>query len=98
MGRIFARMGSLYAWATPEYLLYKMSLDAILMYYDYGMELKEYESNLLVERLAVGLFGANDPAKERKMKKESNQGPDKKAFYDQYGNQIKRPGMKGGQR
>jgi hypothetical protein len=29
-------MGMMYAWASPDYMLDHMSLDMILMYYDYG--------------------------------------------------------------
>lgn len=38
MGKIFAQMGMMYAWASPDYMLDAMSLDLIFMYYDYGVE------------------------------------------------------------
>ncbi|WP_284037463.1 hypothetical protein [Neobacillus sp. 114] len=86
-------MGSMYAWATPEYLLDCMSLDAVLMYYDYGLEHEEIKSNILVSRIAVGLFGAKEPPKKKK--KDYAETPDKEAFYKHYGDRIKRP-EKGG--
>lgn len=84
MGRIFARMGSMYAWATPEYLLDCMSMEQILMYYEYGIEHEENKATILTNKIAIGLFGA-DEKKDFK-----NQTPDKQAFYDHYGNVIKR--------
>lgn len=33
-------MGLLYAWATPEYLLWGMSIGQIFMYHNFGIELK----------------------------------------------------------
>lgn len=92
MGRIFARMGSMYAWATPEYLLDFMSLEQILMYYDYGLEHEENKANILVNRIAVGFFGAEE-AKPKE--KDYNDAPDKEAFYKRYGDKIKRPEVKG---
>jgi hypothetical protein len=83
----------MYAWATPEYMLKRMSLDQIFMYYDYGMEHEENKSNILVNRIAVGLFGAKEPPKKKK--RDYNDTPDKQAFYDRYGDKIKRP-EKGG--
>ncbi|XID91034.1 hypothetical protein ACF3MZ_21280 [Paenibacillaceae bacterium WGS1546] len=75
----------MYAWATPEYLLDHMSFDQIIMYYEYGIEQKEIESNILVGRLAVGLFGAKEKPKVKDDK------PDRKAFHQAYGKKIKRP-------
>lgn len=79
----------MYAWATPDHLLDHMSIEQILMYYDYGLEHEEIKSNILVNRIAVGLFGAKEPPEKKK--KDYNDIPDKKAFYDRYGNKIKRP-------
>lgn len=88
MGRIFARVGSMYAWATPDYMLDFMSLDQIFMYYDYGLEHEENKANILVNRIAVGFFGVEEPKKHQK---EYNETPDKEAFYKHYGDKIKRP-------
>lgn len=84
----------MYAWASPEYMLDHMSLDQILMYYDYGIEQEELKSNILVGRLAVGLFGAKEnPEKTAKARRvESDQTPDRAGFYKRHGGRIKRPG------
>lgn len=78
----------MFAWATPEYMLDHMSLEQIFMYYDYGLEHEENKANILVSRIAVGFFGAEDT---RPKKKEYVDTPDKEAFYKQYGDKIKRP-------
>lgn len=59
------------------------------MYYDHGIELEEHKSNILVNRLAVGLFGAKEPPKP--VQRDYNDSPDKQAFYEKYGDKIKRP-------
>jgi hypothetical protein len=82
-------MGSMYAWATMDYLLKRMSIEQIFMYYDYGMEFEENKANILVNRIAVGFFGAKEPPK--KVQRDYNDTPDKEAFYKQYGDKIKRP-------
>lgn len=85
MGRVFARMGTMYAWATPEYLLNHMSIEQILMYYEYGMEHEKNKATILTNQIAVGLFGA-----EENNQRDYNPKPDRKAFYDRYGSKIKR--------
>jgi len=89
MGRVFSQMGSMYAWATPDYLLDNMSIPQIMMYYEYGMEHEKNKATILTNQIAVGLFGAEEPKK-----RDYNPKPDKKAFYDRYGNVIKRIGVK----
>jgi len=85
-------MGAMYAWATPDYLLDYMSFDQILLYYDYGLEHEENKSNILVSRMAVGLFGAKEKPDPRKRRRQvRDQTPDKKKFYEKYGDRIKRP-------
>lgn len=89
MGRVFAQLGNMYAWATPDFLLDYMSIEQILMYYDYGLEYEKNKATILTNQIAVGLFGAEEPKK-----RDYNPKPDKKAFYDKYGNVIKRKGVK----
>lgn len=88
MGRIFARMGMMYSWATPEYLLDHMSIPQIMMYYEYGMEHEKNKATILTNQIAVGLFGAEDP---NPSKKDYNDKPDKEKFYKLYGDRIKKP-------
>lgn len=85
MGRVFAQMGNMYAWATPEYLLDHMTIEQIFMYYRYGLDYEKNKATILTNQIAVGLFGAEEP-KQR----DYNPEPDKKAFYDRYGDIIKR--------
>lgn len=79
----------MYAWATPEYMLDYMTFEQIIMYYEYGLEQKEIESNILTNRLAVGLFGAKE--KPKRLNRNYDDKPDRQAFYRAYGNSIKRP-------
>lgn len=88
MGRVFAQMGSMYAWATPDYLLDHMSIEQILMYYDYGLQHEKNKATILTNQIAIGLFGV-----EEEKKRDYNPEPDKKAFYDKYGHVIKRIGV-----
>ncbi len=90
MGRVFAQMGSMYSWATPEYLLNNMSIEQIMMYYNYGLEFEKHKSIILINQLAIGLLGAEEP---KKKKKDYNPNPDKEKFYEKYGDVIKRKGV-----
>ncbi|WP_151534360.1 hypothetical protein [Cytobacillus depressus] len=83
----------MFAWATPDYMLDYMSLDQIFMYYDFGLEHEENKSIILVNRIAVGLFGVEEEPK--KQKKDYNDTPDREAFYKYYGDRIKRPEKRG---
>lgn len=85
MGRIFSRVGAMYAWASPDYLLDHMSVEQILMYYEYGMEHEKNNAVILTNQIAIGLFGA-----EEEEQRDYNPNPDKKAFYKHYGDKIKR--------
>lgn len=82
----------MYAWATPDYLLDHMSLVQILMYYDYGIEHEKNKSRILVGQLGVGFFGAEEEKPKPKRTVQSDEKPDREAFYKTYGNKIKRPG------
>ncbi len=63
-----------------------MSIEEIFMYYDYGIEHEKNSSNILVNRIAVGLFGAKE-----KPKPIDGDQPDRKGFYKRHGSKIKRP-------
>jgi hypothetical protein len=79
----------MYAWATPEYMLYRMTFQQIIMYYEYGIEHEENKANILTSRIAVGLFGAKE--KPKKPKVTGDDKPDRSAFHAAYGDRIKRP-------
>ena len=83
-------MGSMYAWATPDYLLKRMSIEQIFMYYDHGVEFEKHKSNILVSRIAVGLFGVKEEPKKQVNNRYDDK-PDRAAFYKAYGDKIKRP-------
>jgi len=78
----------MFAWATPDYMLQRMTMQQIFMYYEYGMEHEENKANILTNRIAVGLFGAKDKPKKAKV---TDDKPDREAFKKAYGDRIKRP-------
>lgn len=79
----------MYAWATPEYLLDKMTLEEVFFYYEKGVQFEEFKAQLMIAKLAEALGG------KKKVDKGRKEGPDKDAFYRHYGDKIERPG-KGG--
>lgn len=54
LGRLFASMGMLYAWATKEYLLWEMTIGQIIMYHNKAFEIKNGVAN---DDSEVGLIG-----------------------------------------
>ncbi|MEK5038905.1 hypothetical protein [Sporosarcina sp. FSL K6-3457] len=84
-------MGSMYAWATPTHMLDYMTLIEIYMYHDHGIEFEKDKANILVSRIAVGLFGAEEPKK-----KNVSTTPDLAAFHKRYGDRIKTPNSEKG--
>ena len=70
-----------------EYVLDSLSLEQVLMFYDYGLDFEDLKANILINKLAELLVGK----KSKKGKKKSeNQKPDKAEFYRRYGKKIKR--------
>lgn len=61
-------MGLMFSWATPEYLLDKMSLDAIVYYFNEGWEAKQTEA-----KVHWGTYGQlmseSDPEAEKPIQK-----------------------------
>ena len=76
-------MGSMYGWATPDYLLNHMTIEQIFLYYDYGIEFEEHKINLLLAKVNEALGGKKLP------KRNQSQEPDKAAFKKAYGDQRK---------
>jgi len=66
-------MGVLYAWATKEYLLERMTFGQIVMYYNYGMEFKYPKPK-----------GTSGPASARQKTNAENRA-DKERLRKQYG-------------
>jgi len=54
-------MGMMYAWATKEYLLWRMSLGQIVMYHNLGMDIKyprpEKAGDYSVKNMSPGEIG-----------------------------------------
>ena len=82
----------MFAWATPKYLLEYMTLDEVIFYYDTGMEMEEVRASLIIQKLGEAL---EDPKEKKPSPGQSNDKPDKEAFYKRHGDKIKRPN-KGG--
>ncbi len=69
-----------------------MSIEEILLFYDYGTEFEEHRAALIINKLGEAMS-------DKKTTKQSGPGsdkPDKAAFYKHYGDKIKRP--KGGEK
>lgn len=79
----------MYAWATPDYMLQRMTFQQIFMYYEYGLEHEENKANILTNRIAVGLFGAKD--KPKRLQRNLDDKPDRAAFYKRHAKTIKQP-------
>lgn len=83
-------MGQMYAWATPEYMLDKMTLEEVFFYYEQGINFEEIKAELVVAKLGEALEG-------KKKNKQTNDKPDKQKFYEYYGDSIERPDKGGGE-
>ena len=71
-----------------SYILDCLSLEQVVMLYDYGIEFEELKAAILINKLAELLVG-----KKTKPKPEDSTGddkPDKAEFYRRYGKNIKR--------
>ena len=69
---------------TLDHLLWQLSLDQVLMLYDYGMEFEKTRSIILTNTLAEALSGSK-PLKNTKDDK-----PDKVQFYKRFGDRIRK--------
>ena len=69
-----------------EYILDHLSLDQLVMLYDYGMEFEETKAIILLNKYAEALSGKN---KSKRIKNISDK-PDIKTFKKLYGKKIKR--------
>jgi len=76
----------MYAWATPEYLLDKMTLEEVFFYYDQGIRFEEFRAQLIISKLGEAL---SDKKKKQSPKSDK---PDKAEFYKHYGGKIEHKG------
>ena len=83
MGRIFCRVCLMYG-CTLDHLLWKLSLDQVIMLYDYGMEFEKTKSIILVNTLAEAMSGI------KSVKNIKDDKPDRKEFYKRFGDRIRK--------
>ncbi len=57
------------------------------MHWDYGLEMEELRASFIVAKLGQALDG-----KMESLRQEKQQKPDKRKFYEKYGDKIKKPG------
>ena len=72
---------------TPDYILDYLTLQEVFMYWDYGLEFEEFKASILVAKIGQALDG-----KSESLRKQASEKPDRKKFYETYGDKIKRPG------
>lgn len=87
LGRILSHLGIMYAWATPEHVLNNLSLDEVMMYYDYGIEFEKWRAQQVIYFLSLAMDDKQQPHS-----KGGSDKPDKEAFYATYGDKIKQAG------
>lgn len=82
----------MYGWASPDYLLNRMTLLEILDYYENGLKHEEMKSKILVGILAEAMNATEHTETQGKRiyREDPDQTPDRKALYALYGDKIKR--------
>ena len=85
IGDIFAQMGIMYSWASPDHLLDQMSTGQVMLYYEKGIKAVEMQAKVFWGVLGEALNGP-----EKMDEVETGDGPDLKRFYELYSNKIKR--------
>ncbi len=85
IGDIFAQMGIMYSWASPDHLLDHMSTDQVMLYYEKGIHAIEMQA-----RVFWGVLGEALNGQEKVSETDSGDKPNLKRFYELYGNKIKR--------
>ncbi len=79
----------IYGW-TPDYVLERLTLEQAYLYLDYGLEYEEARASLLVAKIGQAMDGQMSQIHKAGRRKHNDR-PDKKAFYQRYGDRIKRP-------
>jgi len=93
---LFAGLGRMYAWATPERLL-DMPVSQLQAYYRAGLEHERVQATVLVNRVAdllAAIFGGTSPVAGTSPAPEPPQGdaPDVAAIECLLGSRIRRQG------
>ena len=70
------------------YILDSLTLEQVVMLYDYGIEFEELKASILINKLAELLVGKKSKDKSKKDNGEDK--PDKAEFYRRYGKRIKK--------
>ena len=86
LGRIFCRVCALYGYELP-YILDHLTLEQVVMLYDYGIEFEELKAGILIGKLSELLIGKKSKSKG---KDHPDDKPDKAEFYRRYGKNIKK--------
>ena len=86
LGRIFCRVCVMYGYSL-SYILDSLTLEQVVMLYDYGIEFEELRASILISKLSELLIGKKSKSK---VKDNSNDKPDKAEFYRRYGKRIKK--------
>jgi len=77
---------------TLDYLLDEISLDQIVMFYEYGYDFEEAKSIILINKLIEAITGKKPRSKKSKSKRRTmSDKPDLAKFEKLYGKIIKRP-------
>ena len=77
----------MYGYKLP-YILDSLTLEQVVMLYDYGIEFEELKAGILISKLSDLLVGKKSKTKPKKDNGEDK--PDKAEFYKRYGNRIKK--------
>ena len=64
-----------------------MTLEQLLMYYDYGLDFEQFKSEILIAKIGEVLSGKKP---KKKVLVDSDK-PDLKKFNEKYGDKIKKP-------
>ena len=84
----------MYGWASPDYMMDKMTLLEIINYYENGIKHEETKSKILVGILAQAMggheTGHTKKSEKRIYQEEPDQTPDRAALHALYGDKIKR--------
>lgn len=82
-----SRVCAMYGYSL-SYILDYLTLEQVVMLYDYGIEFEELKAGILIGRLSELLIGKKSGAKLKD--NSASDKPDKAEFYRRYGKNIKK--------
>lgn len=80
----------MYKGTTKAYWLDEESLDSCMMFWKYGKECQVEEARILLGVIAEALAGKKPKPLPKLIVSSNDQKPDRKKFYQVYGDKIKR--------